>query len=211
MAVLFQRQRKGGAANAAKAIAPAGHAAHTPARGAGAGAAQSLLPQQQGQGAIFLCHQIQSPRGGEIGGFACARHFTDHGTDAGAAQAFFHRPERILGRARTPQQKPRWRDPEQIQAHAIRRAAFQRRDALLNPHQGTPPLGTRHKSQRETGCRTQMKRTAGHDLVQTPPIQSATQRRIQCRHSQGEGMNRCIRTIEADRQFHGGFSCGNRI
>lgn len=58
MAILVQREGKGGGADAAKSVAASWRGAHNPAGGGGAGAAYSLLAKQKRQGAMFLRHQV---------------------------------------------------------------------------------------------------------------------------------------------------------
>lgn len=103
------------------------HRVQPPARDRGAGGGfVCFRAQHQGGDAGFLGGKLQPPAGSE----GHVRYFPDNGGDPAAAQAFFHRPERIGIAAGTDQNHARRIYAELQQGRAVQGAGIQRPGAF---------------------------------------------------------------------------------
>ena len=122
----------------------------------------------------LLRREREPARGGQIGGLAVFGELSDY-RDARLEQ-FFHGEQHVLRLGCAYEEKPRWRESEEIAAEPIGCACFERGVILLHPDDGAAREHGERK--RKTGRRAVMEMTLRAELMHLAKRQSATERAI---------------------------------
>lgn len=138
-AVALQFEVPGGTAD------PLGKAVHRPCRQrADAPARQRRarlrfpsLVQKEAKHARLAGAQRQAPAGGEVEGNRPAANFAEYGGKAGAAEALFERPERLLRALHLDEDEATRIDAELHETRPIRGAGLLQRSAFADPQHRT--------------------------------------------------------------------------
>ena len=149
-AVACEREREGGAAEAAELIRHAGRGRDLPARMRGARRIAGLVAQQQPEAAALARREREPPRRGEIRRIAELRH---HGRERAAFERLFHREQRIDRARHARDQQPLGRKPELVEAGAVERAGFEVAEIGRDPERLFSRLLRARREREREACR----------------------------------------------------------
>jgi len=180
--VFGERERKGGASEAAQGVGRAQRGGDLEAgQGRGRHGARPVT-QQQAKPAAFARRQRQPPRRGEVG--AGLRQLGERHRDGGAAQRLLEGAQEIERTRQAQQHQPPHRQSEEFEAGAIGRAGFARAEIGLDEEcrAGVVPCQRRQR-QRKAKRRAKLRRSRRHHLVQGAIGEATLQGRIEGTHA----------------------------